>query len=189
MAITTIIFDLGGVLVWTHWEKLTQPLAHLSGQTSEQVMDRIRLGNAYYPFMRGELNRAEFHDRIAQEFRLDLDPDTFFEMWASIIEPNHDINPLIEQLEERYRLSIGSNTDEIHWQRGLEVQSIHEHFADPLLSFEIGHCKPDADFFNKGLQRLSVEGTDIRKVQMISESLGYAVGSNGIIFAYEAAEK
>ena len=48
------------------------------------------------------------------------------------------------------------NTDEIHWQRGLKVQSIHEHFADPLLSFEIGHCKPDADFFNKGLQRLSV---------------------------------
>jgi hypothetical protein len=44
--VKTIIFDLGGVLVWTHWENVTRPFAELSGLAPHVVMERIRTGSA-----------------------------------------------------------------------------------------------------------------------------------------------
>ncbi len=155
MPIKTLIFDVGGVLVWTRWEKFAGPVSRLAGLTPEQVMEKIRVGDAYYPFMRGELDAHEFHLRMMCEFGLKLEADVFFDMWSSVIEPNHDIAPLVEKLAGRYRLSIGSNTDALHWRRGIQVQGIHRRFESPILSFEIGCCKPDIEFFEKGLRLLS----------------------------------
>lgn len=37
MAIDTLIFDLGGVLVLTIWERVTRPWAALAGLTGDEV--------------------------------------------------------------------------------------------------------------------------------------------------------
>lgn len=154
--ISTLIFDLGGVLVLTHWERVTSPLARLSGRTPEAVMELIVKGNAYYPFMRGELTPREFHQRMSEELGFRLDFHSFIETWASIIAPNPDIAGLVERLRGGYRLALGSNTDVIHHARGLEVQEALRHFKEGLLSFELGCCKPDPAFFTSGLGKLGV---------------------------------
>lgn len=155
MALTTAIFDLGGVLVWTHWDRVTQPFGQMSGLTPEGVMEEIRTGDAYYPFMRGEFDGAEFHRRLTRKLGLELDPAKFFTIWKSIIAPNADITSLIERLRGRCRLAIGSNTDVLHHERSLEVQDALRHFNQALVSYRLGHCKPDPAFFSVGLERLS----------------------------------
>ena len=47
MDISTMIFDLGGVLVLTRWDRVTQPLAKLSGLSPEGVLEEIVSGDAY----------------------------------------------------------------------------------------------------------------------------------------------
>lgn len=44
MSIRNVIFDLGGVLVLTHWDRVTGPLSELSGLSPEAVMDAIATG-------------------------------------------------------------------------------------------------------------------------------------------------
>ena len=156
MPIDTLIFDQGGVLVWTRWDNVTIAWAALRGTTPKEVMDRMLEGDAYSPFMRGEVDRAEFRDRMCAHLGIQQAPDDFDETWRSAIEPNPDIVALIENLSARYRMVIGSNTDELHQERGEKIQPIITTFDDFLLSYELGVLKPDPDFFEKGLAKLGL---------------------------------
>ena len=154
MAIDTLIFDLGGVLVLTMWERVTGPWAALSGLTGDEVWDRIVTGDAYQPFMRGEIDRAEFHRRMCSSLGLNEPAEAMFETWSSAIVANAAIAPLIERLAGRYRLVVGSNTDELHYARGEVVQPALAHFDDAILSYRVGVLKPSAAFFERGLQQV-----------------------------------
>ena len=156
MALTTVIFDLGGVLVWTNWDRVTVSLAEMSGLTPERVMDEIETGEAGYAFMLDRLDRAEFHRRLTERLGLRQHPDAFFAMWSSIIAPNEEINSLVKRLKDRYRLVLASNTDVLHYTRSLEVQEALRIFDHALLSYELGLCKPDPEFFRSGLERLAI---------------------------------
>ena len=121
MTIDTLMFDQGGVLVWTQWETAAGAWSKLRGTTPREVMERLIQGEAYATFMRGEINRAEFRERMCARLNIQQDPATFDEMWCSIIEPNHEIVALIEELPTGYRMVIGSNTDDLHQERIVEV--------------------------------------------------------------------
>ena len=154
MAIDTLIFNLGGVLVLTMWERVTGPWAALSGLTGDEVWERILAGDAYRPFMTGEIDRAEFHRRMCSSLGVDEPADAMFETWSSAIVVNAAIAPLIARLARRYRLIVGSNTDELHYARGQEVQPALAQFDDAILSYRQGVLKPSATFFERGLQEL-----------------------------------
>jgi epoxide hydrolase-like predicted phosphatase len=156
LVIDTLIFDQGGVLVGTQWENATIAWSNLNGTTSREVMDRILAGDAYTSFMRGEIDRAGFRDRVCARLNIQQDPETFDEVWCSIIDPNPEIVPLVENLSARYRMVIGSNTDELHQKRIQEVQPIVTSFDDVLLSYELGVLKPDINFFDSGLAKLDL---------------------------------
>jgi putative hydrolase of the HAD superfamily len=156
MTIDTLIFDQGGVLVWTRWEKVTSAWAELRHTSPREVFDRMLEGDAYAPFMRGEFDREEFRNRMSSHLNIQQTPEEFDELWRSAIEPNPDIVPLIESLSDRYRMVIGSNTDELHQERGESVQPIIATFDDFLLSYELGVLKPDPEFFEKGLAKLGL---------------------------------
>ena len=119
-------------------------------------MDRMLKGDAYAPFMRGEIERAEFRKRMCAHLDIQQTIHEFDELWRSAIEPNPDIVPLVESLSSRYRMVIGSNTDELHQQRVESVQPIIATFDDFLLSYELGVLKPDPEFYEKGLAKLGL---------------------------------
>ncbi|HAL48898.1 MAG: HAD family phosphatase [SAR202 cluster bacterium] len=157
MKIDTLIFDQGGVLVWTRWENVTNVWHELTGLAPKAISNRMVAGGAYPPFMRGEIDRSEFYSNMSVDLGLEQDPAAFFETWSSAIEPNPAIDPLIAKLKGRARLAIGSNTDELHQARGLEVQPTIGLFEDFVLSFEIGELKPDSEFFDHCLNQLGAQ--------------------------------
>ena len=156
MLLTNLIFDLGGVLVKTHWERVTVPIARISCLTPQKVMDEIETGEAVHDFMLGKLDRSEFHRNFTGSLGVKLDLDAFLSMWDSVIAPNNEINPLVKNLKESYQLVLASNTDVLHYARCLEVQQVLQLFDHLILSYELGRCKPDPEFFRSGLKRLAI---------------------------------
>lgn len=156
MQIDTIIFDLGGVLVWTDWDRFTNPISELSGLSPDEVMNQVTTGNAYYPFMNGEFDQSEFYRKMMIELGVDMPESEFVDTWSSIIHPHVEIAGIVEELSSKYRLVLGSNTDVLHHRRGIEVQPLLRHFDDMILSFEIGACKPDPAFFTRGVEKFSI---------------------------------
>ena len=165
MSLTTVIFDLGGVLVQTRWDGLTQRLTEMSGLTSEAVMQAVT-GEVGYQFMLGQFDAAEFHRRLTGQLRVEIDADDFLALWRDVIVVDDDstrpggIYDIAGRLRGRYRLAIGSNTDALHYARSLELQPSLEDFDDLLLSYELGRCKPDPQFFVLGLRKLGVQADE-----------------------------
>ena len=183
MALTTVIFDLGGVLVWTHWDRVTVPLADMSGLTPDRVTEEIEK-EVGYAFMLGKVDRAEFYRRVTGRLRLNLDRDTFFALWNSIIAPNEEINGLVERLKNRYRLVLASNTDVLHYTRSIKVQEAMRLFDHALLSYELGLCKPDPAFFHSGLEKLAIHPEECLFIDDREENVEAAktIGITGIRF-------
>ncbi len=184
MPITTVIFDLGGVLVQTLWERVTEPVSQMNGMSPDEVMDQIRKGNAYFPHMSGEIDFDEFHKRMMTQLGLNLGANEFLAMWNSILEPHPGTGEIVEKLKGHYRLSIGSNTDVPHFRQSREVQPIISMFDDVLVSYELGHCKPDVAFFQLGLEKLGVSPNETVFIDDLKDNVEAAnsLGITGIQF-------
>jgi putative hydrolase of the HAD superfamily len=104
--------------------------------------------------MRGEIDSAAFHRRIAAEFGVELAREKFFEAWTSVIVLIDAMGPLVERLAARYRLVLASNTDSTHYHKSLDVQPALRHLHGSAVSYEIGHVKPSPDFFRAALRSL-----------------------------------
>jgi len=165
LSLTTVIFDLGGVLVQTRLDGVTQSLTEMSGLTSEAVLQALT-GELGLQFMLGRFDAAEFHRRLTRQLRVDIDADDFFALWRGVIAVDDDstrpggVYDIVRRLRGRYRLAIGSNTDALHYTRCLELQPSLEDFDEVLLSYELGRCKPDPQFFVLGLRKLGVQADE-----------------------------
>lgn len=184
MPITTVIFDLGGVLVHTHWERFTEPVSQMNSMSPDEVMTQVRTGDAYFPHMSGEIDFPEFHRRMSAQLSLNIEPEEFRGMWNSILEPYPDTGETVQRLKGRYRLSLGSNTDVPHLSRSREIQPATNLFDDVLVSYELRCCKPDTAFFRLGLQRLGVSPEETVFIDDLKENVEAAesVGITGIHF-------
>jgi len=156
LGISTVIFDMGGVLVWTHWERATEPLGKLARVPPERVLETILHTDAHFSYMIGEIDSYEFAIGILESLGIDIPQEELLAIWDSILAPNPEALPVLERLKKRYRLVLGSNTDIGHFNRSLEVQPGLGLFDDLLLSYELGVCKPDAAFFELGLASLEI---------------------------------
>ena len=192
MPVTTVIFDLGGVLVQTRWDRFTRPVGEMCGLPEAAVMDMIVSGDAYFPFMRGEFDSNEFAGRLAAEFGLDgISRDDLLSLWSDMIvagdgsDGGGDVFDVVTRLRGRYRLAIGSNTDGLHYARGVELRPELLSFQDLLLSYELRRCKPDPEFFVLGLRKLGARADECVFIDDRQDNVAAArsVGIEGIHFS------
>jgi HAD superfamily hydrolase (TIGR01509 family) len=64
---------------------------------------------------------------------------------------------LVEQLAERRRVMIFSNTDAVHWAFNGRASDGRLHALDAHLSFELGLLKPSVEAFGKVAERAGIE--------------------------------
>ena len=184
MAISTVIFDTGGVLVWTHWERATVPLGKLAGMSPEQVMNTILNTDTHYAFMRGEFDSAEFAGRVSASLGIQIPTEGLVGLWNSILAPNPDALRVLERLKGKVRLALGSNIDPEHYRRSMEVQPALALFDDVLLSYEMGVCKPAPAFFTYALETLGAAAGECVFIDDLAANVESAtsLGLTGIQF-------
>ena len=174
--ISTVIFDMGGVLVWTHWERATEPLAKLAGLPPERVLETLLNTDTNLSYMRGDIDSSEFAKVVLERLGLDIPEDELLGIWESILAPNLEALPVLERLKGRYRLVLGSNTDAGHFRRSVELQPALGLFDDLLLSYELGVCKPDPAFFERGLASSKIPAQECVFIDDLAENVESARG-------------
>jgi putative hydrolase of the HAD superfamily len=80
--------------------------------------------------------------------RLRCNDDYLARAWADIFRPNLEVCALLPVLKPRFRLLLGSNTNELHSRQFRRQFADHFRYLDALvLSHEVGVRKPQAGFF------------------------------------------
>ena len=170
---TTIIFDLGGVLVDLDWESVCARLQEHSDVAD--VRPEVVNGPIVMSAMLGRLNPHAYHEALCEKLVASLSYEEFVSIWDSLLSANKEILPVVDRLKSGHRLVLGSNTDPIHFAHCVEWFPVLQNFQRYFLSYEMGLLKPDPAFFHHILQTLDAPAADCIFIDDRAENVAAAL--------------
>jgi putative hydrolase of the HAD superfamily len=149
MDIQALVFDFGNVVAFfDHYQTLNR-LTRYTDMAPRAMYEAIYNGDLEDAFESGRIGLAEFLARFRQTCRLSCDDDALLaDVIGDIFRPNPDVCALLPALKPRYRLVLGSNTNELHARQfRRQFDDVLRHFDAVVLSYEVGVRKPRPGFF------------------------------------------
>jgi putative hydrolase of the HAD superfamily len=184
-----LIFDFGNVVAHFDYRKACARLGRPLGLSGEAFLERAR-GLGFSPLVkeyeRGRMSAEAFSRGVAALVGLEITHDEFARAWADIFVLNEPIAGLIAALKGRgYTLVLGSNTNDLHaTQFRRQFAATLAHFDRLILSYEIGHIKPSAEFYHACADAASSAPAECLFIDDLPENVegAEAVGMPGVVF-------
>jgi putative hydrolase of the HAD superfamily len=158
---TTLIFDLGGVIINLDLDRTFLEISAFMG------VEPFELRHAYvrHPFLReyelGKINTTQFRVEFRKMLGADLQDKHLDELWISMLRdiPNERVKWILD-LKKHFEVVLLSNTNELHIEEtnrkltGKSPASLNELFDRVYYSFEMHERKPDREVFEYVLDDL-----------------------------------
>ena len=163
--ISSIIFDLGGVILDIDYELTTKAFIDLGLKNFRDVYSQKKQRRFFDDFEKGNLSRKQFFEEVRTHLPEGITDMRIEEAWNAMLM--HIPAERIEWLREvnsRYRTFLLSNTNEIHIQAFRKILQddfgndvLKEHFEKCYYSSEIGMRKPDLEIFRHVISENELE--------------------------------
>ncbi len=183
MSITTIISDLGGVLLdfdnGIYERKLAvatgQPVPVVQAALNDDLLPQLHLGN---------LTPEQFHRGVCDRLETRLPLPDLAQIYAEIFTPKADTVSLLRDLQPRHRLCLLSNTNPIHWEHCLATYPFLSLFEHHVLSHEVGSAKPEPAIYKRALRAMDAEPSECVYIDdvWVYADVATALGMRGITF-------
>ena len=153
--IDIIFFDLGNVLVHVYPERAVDKIALELGLPPLAVQDLWQeKGPLFTKLERGLIQPGQFVSELFDGKWRDK-KETALAAFASIFELNHSVVAVAKRLAKNYRLSIISNTNEIHFNKIVtDYPEMIKLFESPITSNKVGSIKPEPEIYLAALEQL-----------------------------------
>jgi len=157
MAISAVIWDLGGVLLRTEDLSTRQALADRMGKSRTELENLVFDGDSGDRAQLGEISADEHWDNIRRILGLDAAGISEFrrQFWEGD-QLDVELVDTIRSLRGRYKTGLLSNAFSDLRQVVTSVLQISDAFDQMVISAEIHLMKPDARIYQHALQRLGV---------------------------------
>jgi glucose-1-phosphatase len=189
--IELFVFDLGNVILpFDHRQIAHKLYAHVKGKGDrcpEEIFGYIfDLQEGFInPFEEGAFSSSEFYLRLRDRYSLDLDFESFKEIWSNIFWDNPVVNDVIIRLKEMgYPIFLLSNTNELHFSFILEHFPIVHVLDEWILSFEVGAKKPKQRIYEAIFEKSDVPADRILYIDDVPAYVEAAekMGMKGMVF-------
>ncbi|MBL8793060.1 MAG: HAD family phosphatase [Planctomycetia bacterium] len=187
MSIRTIIFDFGNVIGFFDHRRATRRIAEQTGLPEELLFQTLLDFDLEDPFEAGLLTSAEVFTRLRATWGTTTPDELLDETLSDIFWPNPEICDLVPRLRGRYRLLLGSNTNELHARRfRREFAEVLGHLDELVLSFEIGARKPRPAFFEHCHRRAGCAPDECLFIDDLEANIAgaKAVGLQGVVYRH-----
>jgi glucose-1-phosphatase len=189
--IKLFVFDLGNVILPFEHRQIASKLqarstdqAALSSQRIFDIMFDLENG-LVNPYEEGLMSSVEFFSELKSQFRLDMDIDTFKNIWNPIFREDREVNEAILYLKEKgYPLFLLSNTNELHFSYIIDKYPIVHSFDEWLLSFEVNAKKPKRRIYEAIFEKMDVQPGEVFYIDDIPQYVEVAkhLGIDGLVF-------
>lgn len=157
MNCTTVIFDLGKVLLDFDYDLVIRRLAAGGGSDSRTVRRLLIESSLLTDYEMGHFDSESFYDRLRAALGLRMDYHGFRKQFADIFSPMTGMIELHAALRKRgIPTFIFSNTNEIAVTHIRERYPFFSGFDDYVFSYEIGAMKPAPAIYAAMEQRVGV---------------------------------
>lgn len=185
--IKTIVFDFGNVIGFFNHRLSSARLAYLAGVTSEVMHAYLFGGGLEEDIDSGVISVADLLKKIREKFTFRCSDESLEFAFADMFWPNREVCELIPRLKPRYRLLLGSNTNELHTRR-FKRQFVETlaHFDSLILSYEIRACKPETRFFEHCQQLALAEPNECLFIDDMPANVAGAQAFGWNVIQYQA---
>ena len=165
--ISTLIFDLGGVIVDLDLPKCIQNFKDLGLENIEQYLSNFGQKDFFMQFEKGQIGIPVFRDEIRKLAGIELSDAQIDKAWCSFLTqiPVEKLH-LLSELKMKYHLLLLSNTNPVHIETAVAVEfsktgkTMQDFFDKCYLSYEMGMVKPDVEIFEALLADAQVKAEE-----------------------------
>ena len=150
--IRVIVFDIGNVLIPFDWNTCVNTIEKMEKGASCRLLQVVG-SELMLSYEKGLIPSEEFYHQILQILKIDINFSDFKELFSNIFVSNDTLLNLLPLLREWYKIYALSNTCEIHINWLNKKYSLLKHFDESILSYMIGHVKPEEEMFLEILKR------------------------------------
>ena len=165
--ISTLIFDLGGVIVDLDLPKCIQKFKDLGLENIEQYLSNFGQKDFFMQFEKGQIGIPAFRNEIRKLAGTELSDVQIDKAWCSFLTqiPVEKLH-LLSELKKKYRLLLLSNTNPLHIETAVAAEfsktgkTMQDFFDKCYLSYEMGMVKPDVEIFEALLTDAQVKAEE-----------------------------
>ncbi|WP_422926383.1 HAD family hydrolase [Singulisphaera sp. PoT] len=184
-----LIFDFGNVVAYFDYKKACEQLGRELGKTGEAFLEDIQakgFSDLVKQYESGKIGSEDFSRETCNLAGLEVGHDIFATAWADIFWLNESVGRLIPYLKQQgYRLVLGSNTNDLHaLQFRRQFAETLSSFDALVLSYEIGHLKPTAAFYEACVAAAGYPNESCVFIDDLEENVegARAAGLQGIVY-------
>lgn len=150
--ITTLIFDLGGVIVDLAPEKTLNEFAFLANKPVGEILELYATHQCFPAFETSTIGEEEFRNAVRNLFDFEVSDAEIDSCWnAMLVGLPPEKLTMLTRLKRHFTTLILSNTNSIHLRYINEVilngQILDEYFHHAHYSHHLGMRKPDHEIF------------------------------------------
>ena len=165
--ITTLIFDLGGVICDLDIDRCILNFKQLGLENFEHYLNNFGQSGFFMQLEKGLITAAEFRNDVRKLTSKPLTDTQINEAWNSFLVgiPTKKLDLIIE-LRKKFRVVLLSNTNIIHFPDtvarffNFNGMSTSDYFDKCYLSYEMKMAKPDEKIFNALLEAEQVSANE-----------------------------
>ena len=154
--IRVIVFDIGNVLIPFDWNKCVSTIEKMEKGASYRLLQVIG-SELMISYEKGLIPSEEFYHQIIQVLKININFSDFKKLFSNIFTSNDKLVNLLPSLREWYKIYALSNTCELHINWLNEKYSLLKYFDEHILSYMIGHVKPEEEMFLEILKRSNLQ--------------------------------
>ncbi|MFH1424668.1 MAG: HAD family phosphatase [archaeon] len=189
--ITTIMFDIGGVLL--DMRPILEKAAEFYGVKGEGKPEFWKIINMEsLPACRGEMSGTEFlkklNERMGKDVNLDLLKAIFVWNYAEMVKVNESVKEIALELKKNYKIVALTNAIQKH--KDIVVQQGWFDFLEGIIaSVDAKMTKDNPEFFKFALDKLNLKPEEVLFIDDIQAFVDIAksLGMNAVLF--ENSEK
>lgn len=178
-----ILFDMGRVLVNIDFDAFPNALGLVTKEQREPFTKPAM--HLEYLYECGKISTDEFLEKLYHVFHSAYSTSQLLDAYnAIIVSENSTILPFIQEVQKKYRIAVLSNTSEAHWEKSLTIAPLLQLFPQKFTSFQIGAMKPAKIVYEKVIEALAVQPSEILFIDDVKENIEGALscGMNGIVY-------
>ena len=182
--IKVIFFDIGGVLLEIHPDKMFHYISNITGIHFEKVKSSFP-EKSHDIYEKGRMTNKEWFQifKIALSNNSYLTENKFWDAWAMILGKETKVIDVLLDLKKYYKVWLLSNTNPKHISDELDNKYVFPHLVDgTIYSYKVGLRKPDKEIYLKACELAEVEPKESIFIDDLSENIYGAkkVGLKGI---------
>ena len=147
--IEALLFDLGGVLIDIHAERVLEHWGRCAGVSVDFLRSRFEVDEAYRQHERGERDACGYFAALRDRLGIAISDEDFLTGWNAMLgDEKPGVRALLDRAVRVYPLYLFSNTNAAHhavWSRALG--SLLQPFQRQFVSSEIRLRKPEPQAF------------------------------------------